>query len=144
MKKIMLIGRTGAGKTSFCQALYGEELHYQKTQAVDIIHSAIDTPGEYLENGRLYRALIVTAAEASLIVLLQDCTDEQCWYAPEFAGMFGKPAIGLVTKTDLAENEQALRSAEEKLVLAGCQKIFRVSSKEQTGMDEVKAYIGLT
>lgn len=144
MKKIMLVGRTGAGKTTFCQALYGEELHYQKTQAVEIIHSAIDTPGEYLENRRLYRALIVTAAEADLMVLLQDCTDEQCWFAPEFAGMFGKPAIGLVTKTDLAESEQALRSAEEKLVLAGCQKIFRVSSKEQTGMDEVKAYIGLT
>ena len=144
MKKIMLVGRTGAGKTTFCQAIYGEELRYQKTQAVEIIHGAIDTPGEYLENRRLYRALIVTAAEADLMVLLQDCTDGQCWFAPEFAGMFGKPAIGLVTKTDLAADEQALRVAEEKLPLAGCQRIFHISSKENTGIDEVKAYIGLT
>ncbi|WP_295753669.1 EutP/PduV family microcompartment system protein [uncultured Oscillibacter sp.] len=144
MKKIMLVGRTGAGKTTFCQAIYGEELRYQKTQAVEIIHGAIDTPGEYLENRRLYRALIVTAAEADLMVLLQDCTDEQCWFAPEFAGMFGKPVIGLVTKTDLAAGEQALRAAEEKLFLAGCQRIFHISSKENTGIDEVKAYIGLT
>lgn len=144
MKKIMLVGRTGAGKTTFCQAIYGEELRYQKTQAVEIIHGAIDTPGEYLENRRLYRALIVTAAEADLMVLLQDCTDGQCWFAPEFAGMFGKPAIGLVTKTDLAADEQALRAAEEKLPLAGCQRIFHISSKENTGIDEVKAYIGLT
>ena len=144
MKKIMLVGRTGAGKTTFCQAIYGEELRYQKTQAVEIIHGAIDTPGEYLENRRLYRALIVTAAEADLMVLLQDCTDGQCWFAPEFAGMFGKPAIGLVTKTDLAADEQALRVAEEKLLLAGCQRIFHISSKENTGIDEVKAYIGLT
>ncbi len=144
MKKIMLVGRTGAGKTTFCQAIYGEELRYQKTQAVEIIHGAIDTPGEYLENRRLYRALIVTAAEADLMVLLQDCTDGQCWFAPEFAGMFGKPAIGLVTKTDLAADEQALRAAEEKLLLAGCQRIFHISSKENTGIDEVKAYIGLT
>ena len=144
MKKIMLVGRTGAGKTTFCQAIYGEELRYQKTQAVEIIHGAIDTPGEYLENRRLYRALIVTAAEADLMVLLQYCTDGQCWFAPEFAGMFGKPAIGLVTKTDLAADEQALRAAEEKLLLAGCQRIFHISSKENTGIDEVKAYIGLT
>ena len=144
MKKIMLVGRTGAGKTTFCQALYGQELCYQKTQAVEVIHGAIDTPGEYLENRRLYRALIVTAAEADLMVLLQDCTDGQCWFAPEFAGMFGKPAIGLVTKTDLAADEQALRAAEEKLLLAGCQRIFHISSKENTGIDEVKAYIGLT
>lgn len=144
MKKIMLVGRTGAGKTTFCQAIYGEELRYQKTQAVEIIHGAIDTPGEYLENRRLYRALIVTAAEADLMVLLQDCTDGQCWFAPEFAGMFGKPAIGLVTKTDLAADEQALGAAEEKLLLAGCQRIFHISSKENTGIDEVKAYIGLT
>lgn len=144
MKKIMLVGRTGAGKTTFCQALYGQELSYQKTQAVEVVNGAIDTPGEYLENRRLYRALIVTAADADLIVLLQDCTDEQCWFAPEFAGMFGKPAIGLVTKTDLAADERALREAEEKLLLAGCQRIFHISSKEQTGIDEVKAYIGLT
>lgn len=144
MKKIMLVGRTGAGKTTFCQALYGQELSYQKTQAVEVVNGAIDTPGEYLENRRLYRALIVTAADADLIVLLQDCTDEQCWFAPEFAGMFGKPAIGLVTKTDLAADERALREAEEKLLLAGCQRIFHISSKEQTGIDEVRAYIGLT
>ena len=144
MKKIMLVGRTGAGKTTFCQALYGRELSYQKTQAVEVNNGTIDTPGEFVENRRLYRALIVTSAEADLMVLLQDCTDDQCWFAPEFAGMFGKPAIGLVTKTDLAADEQSLRRAEEKLALAGCRKIFHISSKEHTGIDEVKAYIGLT
>lgn len=143
MKKIMLVGRTGAGKTTFCQAIYGQEQRYQKTQAIEVINSAIDTPGEYLENRRLYRALIVTSADADLIVLLQDCTDDQCWFAPGFAGMFEKPAVGLVTKTDLAEDEQAIRDAEEKLILAGCERIFRISSKELTGINDVKVYIGL-
>lgn len=144
MKKIMLVGRTGAGKTTFCQAIYGQELNYQKTQAVEVVNETIDTPGEFVEHRRLYRALVVTAADADLMVLVQDCTDPQCWFAPEFAGMFGKPAIGLVTKTDLAKDEQSLLEAEEKLRLAGCEKTFRISSKEQTGIDEVKAYIGLT
>lgn len=143
MKKIMLVGHTGAGKTTFCQAIYGEELRYQKTQAVELFYNAIDTPGEYLENRNLYRALIVTAADADLMVLLQDCTDEQCWFAPGFAGMFGKPAIGLVTKIDLAADGQALRDADEKLELAGCQPIFHISSKENKGINDVKTYIGL-
>lgn len=143
MKKIMLVGRTGAGKTSFCQSMYGEELHYQKTQAVEIVHNAIDTPGEYVENRALYRALIVTAADADMVVLLQDCTDEQTVFAPGFIGMFGKPAIGLVTKTDLAPDEEALRAAEEKLELAGCQRIFRISSTENSGIANVKTFIGI-
>ena len=32
MKKIFLMGRSEAGKTSLTQALKGEELHYHKTQ----------------------------------------------------------------------------------------------------------------
>lgn len=143
MKRIMLVGRTGAGKTSFCQAIYGEALHYQKTQAVEIIHNAIDTPGEYLENRTLYRALIVTAADADMVVLLQDCTDEQNMFAPGFTGMFGKPSIGLVTKTDLACGPKDLRAAEEKLALAGCERVFHVSNKESTGIGDVKIYLGL-
>lgn len=144
MKKIMLVGRTGAGKTSFCQALHGQELTYRKTQSVQVVNSTIDTPGEYVENRALYRALIVTAADADLMVLLQDCTDEQCMFAPGFAGMFGKPAIGLVTKTDLAADEAAIHAAEEKLELAGCGRIFRVSSKERAGITAVKTYIGMS
>ena len=144
MKKIMLVGRTGAGKTSFCQALHGQELTYHKTQSVQVVNSSIDSPGEYVENRALYRALIVTAADADLMVLLQDCTDEQCMFAPGFAGMFGKPAIGLVTKTDLAADEAAIHAAEEKLELAGCGRIFRVSSKERAGITAVKTYIGMS
>lgn len=143
MKKIMLVGRTGAGKTSFCQAVYGKALHYQKTQAIEIVNNTIDTPGEYVENRTLYRALVVTAADADMVVLLQDCTDEQMIFAPGFTGMFGKPAIGLVTKTDLAEDDSAIRSAEEKLEMAGCQRIFYVSSTEKAGINAVKEFIGI-
>lgn len=143
MKKVMLVGRTGAGKTSFCQAMYGEALHYKKTQEIQIVHNAIDTPGEYVENRALYRALIVTAADADMIILLQDCTDDESVFAPGFLGMFGKPAIGLVTKTDLASGEQAVRAAEEKLELAGCERIFHISSTEKSGIANVKTFIGL-
>ena len=34
MKKLILIGRTGCGKTTLTQALLGKKLVYHKTQAV--------------------------------------------------------------------------------------------------------------
>ena len=47
MKKIFLMGRSEAGKTSLTQALKGEELHYHKTQYTNTNEDTIDSPGEY-------------------------------------------------------------------------------------------------
>ena len=49
MKKLMLIGRVAAGKTTLTQALRGEEIKYFKTQYVNYLDTVIDTPGEYTE-----------------------------------------------------------------------------------------------
>ena len=49
-RRIILIGRSTAGKTTLCQRINHEELQYHKTQTVQIVNqSMIDTPGEYLE-----------------------------------------------------------------------------------------------
>ena len=140
----MLVGKTGAGKTSFTQAMQGEDLVYKKTQAVNIVNNAIDTPGEFVENRALYRALITSGADAEVIVLVQDCTDDTCMFAPGFATMFGKPTVGLVSKVDIAESEEAIEQAREKLELAWCDRIFYISNKDRRGVDDVKAYIGLS
>ena len=49
MRKIVLMGRSGAGKTTLTQALRGEKLTYHKTQYVNFQGALIDTPGEYVE-----------------------------------------------------------------------------------------------
>lgn len=64
MKKIILMGNSFCGKTTLCQRLAGKQLVYKKTQAIEVVASAIDTPGEYLENRGMYKALVVTAVEA--------------------------------------------------------------------------------
>ena len=46
MKKLFLMGRSEAGKTSLTQALKGEELHYTKTQYTTTDANTIDSPGE--------------------------------------------------------------------------------------------------
>ena len=45
MKKLMLLGRVAAGKTTLTQALRGEEIKYYKTQYVNYLDTVIDTPG---------------------------------------------------------------------------------------------------
>ena len=78
MKKIMMIGKIGCGKTTLGQRLTGETVSYRKTQSIQVIGDGIvDTPGEYLEQKQFYSALIVTAVEADVILLLLSATDEQ-------------------------------------------------------------------
>ena len=136
MKRIMLIGRTSAGKTSFIQAMKGEQLHYKKTQAIEVLNNAIDTPGEYVENRPLYRALVVSAADSDCVVLIQSATDPDTSFAPGIVGMFNRPVIGLVSKIDAAE-EKGIKRAHTILEIAGCHKIFHISNLERTGVDEV-------
>ena len=46
-RRMMLIGRSAAGKTTLCQRINHEDLRYHKTQTVQIINqNIIDTPGE--------------------------------------------------------------------------------------------------
>lgn len=141
MKRIMLIGRTSAGKTSFCQALQQEKLHYKKTQAIEIVNNAIDTPGEYVENRAFYKALLVTSADADCVVLVQSCIDPQSSFAPGVCGMFNKPTVGLVTKIDAAERPTDIQMAHDWLDLAGCEKIFHISSLTGAGLKEVQDYL---
>ncbi len=67
MQRMMLIGPSQCGKTSLTQCLRGENIHYQKTQAIVWSPTTIDTPGEYLENRSLYSALLVSACEADTL-----------------------------------------------------------------------------
>lgn len=55
------MGAIGCGKTTLCQALRGEAIVYDKTQAVEFHPEMIDTPGEFILHRQYYAALTVTA-----------------------------------------------------------------------------------
>ena len=74
MRKILLIGRTGAGKTTLTQALKGEKLDYKKTQYINFQGALIDTPGEYIETKHLGYAIALYAYEADVVGLLMSST----------------------------------------------------------------------
>lgn len=137
MKKIILIGRSGVGKTTLKQALKKEKIEYKKTQYIDWKDYIIDTPGEYVENRNLSSALGLYAYEADVVGLLLSADDWFSVYSPNMVGLVNRDVIGIVTKTDLSEP----RKAEEWLRLAGCKRIFKVNSLTGEGVDEIADYL---
>jgi ethanolamine utilization protein EutP len=140
MKKIMLVGSSTCGKTTLCQRLNGLDIDYRKTQAIEVVNTTIDTPGEYLENRNLYKALIVTACEADMILFLQDATDERFRFSPGHALLFNVPVAGVISKVDIATQQQ-IKDAAELLELAGCEKIFKTSAISGEGCKELLDFL---
>lgn len=137
MKKTMLIGRTGCGKTTLTQKLMDEEVKYKKTQAVSYKNKIIDTPGEYVENKMYYKSLLVLSADAKVIVLVQSAIDGATLFPPKFSTMFPKKdVIGVITKTDL-ENTNIERS-KKFLIEAGVTEVFTIGLEDSEGLEEIK------
>lgn len=137
MKKLILIGRSGVGKTTLTQALKNEKLEYKKTQYIDYSSWIIDTPGEYCENKNLGNALGLYAYEADVVGLLLAADEWYSLYSPNMVSLVNREVIGIVTKTDLAETDHA----ENWLKLAGCEKIFKVNSLTREGVAELIDYL---
>lgn len=136
-QRMMLIGRSAAGKTTLCQRINNEDLRYHKTQTVQIINqNMIDTPGEYLERFSMRGALIVTSTDADIIVLVQDATESGTMFPPLFSTMFAKPVVGVVTKCDIADETQISR-ASKYLNTAGAKEVYYISSVTGQGIDKL-------
>lgn len=137
MKKTLLVGRHGVGKTTLKQALRGEEIHYVKTQYMDYGNWLIDSPGEYAEVHGLGAALAIYSYEADVVALLIAANDDYSLFPPNITCMVNREVIGIVTKIDRASPERA----DAWLRLSGCQKIFYVNSHTGEGVDALKAHL---
>lgn len=111
MKKIILMGRVGSGKTTLTQALRGEAIHYHKTQYVQHTDVVIDTPGEYAENQILGRALALYTYEADVVGLLLSATEPYSLYPPCVASCCNREVIGIVTHIDEKNGAPSGRTA---------------------------------
>ena len=139
MRKLILMGRVAAGKTTLTQALRGEQIHYCKTQYISYTDTIIDTPGEYTESARLSAALALYAYEADVVGLVIGADEPFCVFSPNCTCMVNREVIGIVAGIDRprANVEQATRW----LRLCGCERIFPVSSYTGEGLDDVIAFL---
>lgn len=139
MKKIMLFGRVGAGKTTLKQALLGEEIKYDKTQYVYYFDTVIDTPGEYTERRETSGALALYAYEADVVGLVLSANEPYSIFSPCLTSMVNREAIGIITGID--KPDANVTRVANWLKLAGCKKIFPVSSITGEGVQELVDFL---
>ena len=61
-------------------------------------------------------------------------------FPPGYSSTFAKPCIGVVTKSDLADEKQ-IEDAKKYLAAAGAKEIFVTSSYEGTGFEGLLQYL---
>ena len=137
MKKTLLVGRHGVGKTTLKQALRGEEIRYEKTQYMQYGDWLIDSPGEYAEVHGLGAALAIYSYEADVVALLIAADEDYSLFPPNITCMVNRDVIGVITKIDKASPERA----ERWLRLSGCTEIFPLNSHTGEGVEPLKAYL---
>ena len=139
MRKIILIGRSEAGKTTLIQALKGEKIKYHKTQYVNHFDVIIDTHGEYIERKIFGGALAMYTFESRVVGLLLSATEPYSLYSPCITPLANRDVIGIVTKID--HKDANPKRAEEWLRLAGCTNVFHVSSYTGEGIWQIIDYL---
>ena len=137
MKKTLLVGRHGVGKTTLTQALKGETIRYVKTQYMQYGDWLIDSPGEYAEVHGLGAALAIYSYEADVVALLIAADDDYSLFPPNITCMVNRDVIGVVTKINRCSPERAANW----LRLSGCKKIFPIDSHTGEGVAQLKAYL---
>ena len=139
-RRIILMGRSRAGKTTLLQAIHHEEIVYKKTQEVIMYDDAIDTPGEYIDQSALWRACIITASDADIVVLVHDAGNEMGRMPSAFNMTFAKPVVGVVTKID-GKTPEEIETARNFLSIAGANPIFETSAYTGEGIEKLVDYI---
>ncbi|MBO5945393.1 MAG: EutP/PduV family microcompartment system protein [Clostridia bacterium] len=139
MKKIILIGRVAAGKTTLTQALRGEEIHYYKTQYINYHETVIDTPGEYTELRQTSGALALYAYEADVVGLVLSANEPYSIFSPCITSLVNREVIGIISGID--KPDANVERVERWLRLAGCKRIFPVSAVTGEGLADIIAFL---
>lgn len=101
MKKLMIVGSKGAGKSSLANWLNNTCQPLRKSEDVIYGKYSIDVPASYLDNRWMARAIIaICQNHAKGLLLLVDATSVSQTYSPGFARIFNCPVLGIITKVD--------------------------------------------
>lgn len=139
MKKLFLMGRSEAGKTSLTQALKGEELHYVKTQYTTTDDNTIDSPGEYAESKRFSVGLACFSFEADVVAVVQAADEPFNLFSASLRSFILRPLIGVITKIDSPYAN--IEMVKQWMINAGCERIFMINNATREGIDELLEYL---
>ena len=139
MKKLFLMGRSEAGKTSLTQALRGEELHYVKTQYTSSEDNTIDSPGEYAESKSFSVGLACFSFEADVVAVVQAADEPFNLFSASLRSFILRPLIGIITKIDSPYAN--IPMVRQWMMNAGCERIFLINNVNREGIGELMSYL---
>ena len=139
MKKLFLMGRSEAGKTSLTQALKGEELHYVKTQYTTTDDNTIDSPGEYAESKRFSVGLACFSFEADVVAIVQAADEPFNLFSASLRSFILRPLIGVITKIDSPYAN--IEMVKQWMINSGCERIFMINNTTREGVEELLEYL---
>ena len=139
MKKLFLMGRSEAGKTSLTQALKGEDLHYHKTQYTNTAEDTIDSPGEYAETKKCGIGLACFSFESDVMAIVIAADEPFSVFEPNCQAFTDRPLIGIITKIDSPFANVPM--VTQWLGNSGCERVFAVNNKTREGIDELREYL---
>ena len=126
MKKVFLMGRSEAGKTSLTQASNSNE-------------DTIDSPGEYAESKHFSVGLACFSFEADVIAIVQAANEPFNLFSDGSRNFLLRPLIGIITKVDSPyANLPMVRQWMENM---GCERIFEVNNVTREGISELMDYL---
>ena len=141
MKKIILIGRSEAGKTTLTQALRGETIGYHKTQYVNFEDDIIDTPGEYIQSREFGRAIGLYTYEADVVGFLMAANEPYSLFDPGSTAMCNRDVIGIITKINDKDADVELVKNSMEITGVEPEKVFLVDSVAGEGVDKIREYL---
>ena len=139
MKKLFLMGRSEAGKTSLTLTLRGEELHYVKTQYTSSGDDTIDSPGEYAESKCFSVGLACFSFEADVVAVVQAADEPFNLFSASLRSFILRPLIGIITKIDSPYAN--IPMVRQWMINAGCERIFLINNVTRDGIDELLEYL---
>ncbi len=137
-KRILLVGRSGCGKTTLADTVTHGTSSYHKTQSITRVGHFIDTPGEYMENPNYYRGIILNAYDADVVLFMIPAGDTTTIFPPNFGSSLNRKVIGVVSKVDSGLDVEAPR---RNLKLAGAKEIFEISIFDEMSISQLCNYI---
>ena len=156
MKRYVLLGTVGAGKSTLYAALHGIACdEAKKTQAMQYdLDGGVDTPGEFFCHPMYYPALLSTTVDTDVLIYVHPANDPLCRLPAGFLNIYTqREVICAITKVDLPDADfEATKSMlmdhgvsgpSEKIALNSCRNWWIGSRRNKFQLVVIRAVCGI-